>query len=156
MALQVEIIERSSVIVVTLTGRTDVGTLVPLQDALRIAASEGKTVVLDITDISHDGPLAEIIDALGPAGAMLKLVARPSATSPWLAAGPTEIYPSVEAAIEASRTGEAPRTYSTNRDLAAKFDDLRDRYAQMIDQCRQLLESAQNAQAPAADDATGL
>ena len=41
MGLQIETIEHSSAIVVTLTGATDVGALEPLQDALRVAASEG-------------------------------------------------------------------------------------------------------------------
>ena len=42
MGLQVEIVERSSVIVVTLTGPTDIAALEPLHDALQLAASERK------------------------------------------------------------------------------------------------------------------
>jgi len=41
MSLQVEIVERSSVIVVTVTGPTDIAALEPLNGALQVAAIEG-------------------------------------------------------------------------------------------------------------------
>ena len=56
MGLQVEIVERSSVIVVTLTGPTDIAALEPLHDALHVAASEGQSVVLDLREINHASP----------------------------------------------------------------------------------------------------
>jgi hypothetical protein len=139
MGLQIETIEHSSAIVVTLTSATDVGALEPLQDALRVAASEGTTVVLDISEITHNCPLTEIIDAFGPAMAAIKLVA-PSA------AGPLDrplcqhvVYPSVDAAIAAART----TSNLAKQDLAAEFDALADHYAQMIDHCPQFLDKAE-------------
>lgn len=142
MGLQIEIVERSSVIVVTLTGATDVGAIAPLQDALRVAASEGKTVVLDITELTRASSLTEIVDALGPAVMALKLVARPTSTLAQLPARHTEIYPSVGAAIAAIRDTGQIESSPTFDDLAAKFDVLRDRYAQMIEHCQQLLQHA--------------
>ena len=143
MGLQIEIVEASSVIVVTLTGATDLGAIEPLQDAIRAAAGEGQTVVLDITELSHSNPLGGIIDALGPAVAALTLVARPSATSQRQPVGPLDVYTSVDAAIDAVRADNVADHKPTDEDLAAKFDDLRQRYAQMINQCRQLLQNAE-------------
>ena len=117
MGLQIETIEHSSAIVVTLTGATDVGALEPLQDALRVAGSEGRTVVLDISEVTHNSPLTEIIDAFGPAVAALKLVARS-------AAGPLDrphchsvVYPSVDAAIAAARDGDTTTSNQAKEDL---------------------------------------
>lgn len=141
MALEVEIVERSSIIVVTLTGGTDIAALEPLNDALQVAASEGNTVVLDITELAHASPLTAIIDALGEAAEALKIVARPSVTAGDLPAGHSEVYTSVDSAIESvgSANGEP-----SDDDLVAKFDDLSARYEQMINTCRQLLDSAEN------------
>ena len=143
MGLQIKIVEACSVIVVTLTGATDLEAIEPLQDAIRSAASEGQTVVLDITELSHSHTLAGVIDALGPAVAALRLVARPSASSQRPPVGPVEVYTSVAAAIHAPRAGNVANIEPTDVDLAAKFDDLRERYAQMINQCRQLLQNAE-------------
>ena len=141
MALEVEIVERSSVIIVTLTGGTDIGALEPLNDALQVAASEGNTVVLDITELAHAGPLTTIINAIGEAAATLKIVARPSVTAGDLPAGHSEVYTSVDAAIQSVRTANGA---SSDDDLVVKFDDLSARYEQMINTCRQLLDSAEN------------
>jgi hypothetical protein len=141
MAVEVEIVARSSVIVVTLTGPTDLAALEPLNDALRVAAREGKTVVLDIRDLAHASPLTGIIDVLGPAAPTLKIVAHPSATATDPAVGYTEIYTSVDAAIDAVRSANGE---PSDGDLVAKFDDLRTRYEQMINTCRQILDSAEN------------
>jgi hypothetical protein len=144
MGLQVEIVERSSVIVVTLTGPTDIAALEPLHDALRVAASEGQTVVLDLRELTRARARAGIIEALVPAVATLKLVVR----SPTGCAQPplpgTEIYTSVDAAIAAIRADSPPNGDTTDAGLAAKFDDLSDRYAHMIGHCRQLLHDAEN------------
>ena len=144
MGLEIEIVEASSVILVTLTGATDFGAIEPLQDAIRAAASDGQAVVLDITELSFSDPLGEIIDALGPAVAALTLVARPSAAHLQLSVTPVEVYSSVDAAIGALRAGTPAASKPTDEDLAAKFDDLRQRYAQMINQCRQLLQDAES------------
>src|SRR5579862_9346257 len=104
MAVEVEIVERSSVIVVTLTGGTDIAALEPLNDAIQVAASEGKTVVLDIRELTHAGPLSGIIEVLGPVAATLKIVAHPSATASYPHVAYTEIYTSVDAAIDAVRS----------------------------------------------------
>jgi hypothetical protein len=141
MAVEVEIVERSSVIVVTLTGGTDIGALEPLHDALQVAASEGKTVVLDITELARACPLTGIIDVLGPAAATLKIVAHPSAAATDPPVGYTEVYTSVDAAIGAARSANSE---PSDGDLVAKFDDLRTRYEQMINTCRQLLDSAES------------
>ena len=107
MGLQVEIVERSSVIVVTLTGPTDIEALKPLHDALHVAAGEGQTVVLDLRELSHASGTG-IIEALGPAVATLKLVV----PSPTGAAQPpvpgTQVYTSVDAAIDAIRDKCSP------------------------------------------------
>ncbi len=64
MGLQVEIAERSSVIVVTLTGPTDIEALEPLHDASQVAASEGQTVVLDpVGTFARQLFLGETLDA---------------------------------------------------------------------------------------------
>ena len=141
MALKVEIVERSSVIVVTLTGGTDIAALGPLHDALQVAASERKTVVLDITELAHASPLTAIIDAVGPAVATLKIVARPSVTATVSAGRLPEVYASVDAAIQSVRSTNGE---PTDDDLVAKFDDLHARYEQMINACRQLLDSVEN------------
>lgn len=138
MGLHIEIIERSSVIVVTLTGATDLGALQPLHDAVQVAAGEGRTVVLDITELAPAAALTGIIDAIGPIAGTLKLVASPSTTAGKPAADYPGIYTSVEAAIGAIRPGD-PTADPSDADLAAQFDDLRERYALMIDRCRQLL-----------------
>ena len=144
MGLQIEIIERSSVIVVTLTGATELGALQPLHDALRVAAGEGKTVVVDITAVTQAGALTGVIDALGPIAGTLKLVAPYSAIAGQPPADYPEIYPSVEAAISAIRLGDPSTTKLSDADLAARFDDLRERYALMIERCRQLLQDAEH------------
>jgi hypothetical protein len=144
MGLQVEIVEGSAVIVVTLTGPTDIAALEPLHEALQVAASEGQTVVLDLRELTHASPLTDIIDALGPAVAALKLVVQ----SPTGAAQPpvprVEVYTSVDAAIDAIRNKCSPNGDTTDADLAAKFDDLSARYAHMIGHCRQLLHDVEN------------
>ena len=141
MALEVEIVERSSVIVVTFTGATDIGALEPLNDALQVAASEGKTVVLDITGLAHPSPLTDITDALGPAAATMKIVTRPSVTAAVPPGASTEVYTSVDAAIDAVRSANCK---PSDEDLVAKFNDLSARFEQMINTCRQLLDSAEN------------
>lgn len=103
MGLQIEIIERSSVIVVTLTGATDPGALEPLRGALRLAAGEGRTVVIDITGMTQAGALTGVIDAMGPMAGALKLVAPDSATTRRHGAGHPRTYISVEAAVSAAR-----------------------------------------------------
>ena len=137
MGVQIEIVERNSAIVVTLTGATDPAVLEPLQDALGVAAKEGKAVVLDITDLGENKSLDRIVTALGSAITALKVVA------PNLA-GPSEssedamvLYPNVDSAIAALRRDR----HSEDIDLAAKYDDLEKRYEQMINKCRQLLET---------------
>ncbi len=99
--------------------------------------------MLDISEVTHNIPLTEIVDAFGPAVAALKLVA-PSAV------GPLDrplcqrvVYPSVDVAIAASRDGDTTTSNPAREDLAAKFDALADHYAQMIDHCRQLLQKAE-------------
>jgi hypothetical protein len=141
MGLQIEIMERSSVIVVTLTGATD---------ALQVAVNEGTVVVLDITELTRDSPLPGISDVFGPAVAALKLVARPTATSLQPHAWKTDIYPSVDAAIAAARDGHSASSNLTDEHLAAKFGGLRDQYGQIINECRQLLRIAEM---PAGDSA---
>ena len=101
MGLQIEIVEHSSAMVVTLTGATDLGALEPLQDVLRVAAIEGTTVVLDISEIC---PLTEIIDAFEPAMAALNLTAPSAAGPPDRPLCQHVVYPSVDAAIAAART----------------------------------------------------
>lgn len=143
MGLQVEIVESASVIVMTLTGPTDIAALEPLHDALQVAASEGQTVVLDLRELAHASPMTDIIDALGPAVDTLKLVVR----SPTGAQSPVpavEVYTSLDAAIDAIRNKCFPNGDTTDADLAAKFDDLSDRYAQMIRHCRALLHDVEN------------
>ena len=144
MGLQVEIVESGSVIVMTLTGPTDIAALEPLHDALHVAASEGQTVVLDLKELTHASPLAGIIDFLGPAVDTLKLVVR----SPTGAAQPpvpaAEVYTSLDAAIDAIRSKCSPNGDTTNADLVAKFNDLSDRYTHMIGHCRQLLHDVEN------------
>ena len=103
MGLQVEIVERSSVIVVTVTGPTDIGALEPLHDALRVAASEGQTVVLDLRELTHPSPWTGIIDALGPAVATLKLVVRSPTGSAQPPVPGAAVYTGVDAAIDAIR-----------------------------------------------------
>src|ERR1700761_7993003 len=100
MGLQVEIVERSSVIVVTVTGPTDLAALEPFHDALHVAASEGQTVVLDLSELTHDSPWTGIIDGLGPASATLKLVGRSPTGSAQPAVPGAEVYTSVDAAID--------------------------------------------------------
>lgn len=143
MGLQIEIIERSSVIVVTLTGATELGALEPLHDALGVAAGEGKTVVLDITELTYAGALTGVIDAIGPTAGTLKVVASRSVTSAGPPADYPGIYPSVEAAISDIRPGTPPATALTDIDLAAEFDDRLERYALMIDRGRQLLHTTE-------------
>ena len=140
MGLQIEIIERSSVIVLTLTGATELGALEPLYDALRVAGLEGKTVVVDITAVTQPGALTGVINALGPIAGTLKLVAPHSST----AADYPETYPNVEAAVSAIRLGDPSTAKLSDADLAAMFDDLRERYALMIDRCRRLLHDAEH------------
>ncbi|HUJ64484.1 MAG TPA: hypothetical protein VLX59_03035 [Acidimicrobiales bacterium] len=144
MGLRVEIVEGSSVIVVTLTGPTDIAALEPLHDALHVAASEGKTVVLDVRELTHVTALTSIIDALGPAAATLKLVVRPPTLSAQPPVPGAEVHTSVDAAIDATGAGSSPNGATTDADLAAKFHDLSDRYAQMIGHCRQLLHDVEN------------
>jgi hypothetical protein len=144
MGLQVEIAERSSVIVVTLTGPTGIGALEPLHDALQTAASEGQTVVLDLRELTHASRLTGIVDALGPAVTTLKLVMRSPTSSTQSPVPGAEVYTSVEAAIDAIRADCAPNGDTTDADLAAKFDDLSHRYAHMIGRCRQLLPTVEN------------
>ena len=134
MGLQIKIVEACSVIVVTLTGATDLEAIEPLQDAMRAAASEGQTVVLDITKLSHTDPVTGIIDVLGPAAAALKLVARPSVIHVQLPDTAGAVYTGVADAIDAVRAGDLAPSTPTDEDLAAKFDDLRERYAAMINQ----------------------
>lgn len=143
MGLQIEIVERSSVIVVTLTGATDLGALEPLNDALRAATEEGTTVVLDITQVAQAGALTAIIEAIGPAATTLKLVSTPSTKAGLPPGGYPGIYASVEAAIAVIRAAETSSAQPSDADLAAKFADLGERYEQMIDQCRQLLYGAE-------------
>ena len=143
MSLQIEIIERSSVIVVTLTGATELGALDPLHDALGVAAGEGKTVVLDITELAYAGPLTGVIDAIGPTAGTFKVVASRLATSAGPPADYPRIYPSVEAAISDIRLGASPTSELTDIDLVAEFDDRGERYALMIDRCRQLLQTTE-------------
>lgn len=140
MALEVEIVERSSVIVVTLTGATDIEALEPLADALQVAASEGNTVVLDITELAHASPL-RIIDTLGPAAATLKIVARPSASANDEPGEYPMVYTSVNAAIQSVRSANGE---PSDDGLVAKFHDLSARYEQMINTCRKLLDSVEN------------
>jgi hypothetical protein len=121
MGLQVEIVERSSVIVMTLTGLTDIGELEPLHDALHVAASEGQAVVLDLTGLSRASPGTEIIDALGPAAATLKLVARFPTGSAQPPVPGAEVYPSVDAAIAAIRNSSSPSGEPTGADLARQI-----------------------------------
>jgi len=145
MGLQVEIVERSSVIVVTLTGPTDITALGPLHDALQVAATEGQTVVLDLRELIHTTSLTDMITALAPAVATLKLVVPSPTGSPQPPVPGAEVYPSVDAAIDAIRAECSPnRGDPTHADLAAKFGDLSARYAHMIGQCRQLLDNVEN------------
>lgn len=144
MGLQVEIVERSSVIVVTLTGPTDIAALEPLHDALQVAASEGKAVVLDLRELTHASPVTGIIEALGPVEATLKLVVRAPADSALPPVTGAEVYTSIDAAIAATRAEGSHNGEPTDADLTAKFDDLRHRYAQMIGHCRQLLHNVEN------------
>ena len=145
MGLEIEIVERSSVIVVTISGGTPIEALEPLHDALRVAANEGQTVVVDLSELTDTDPLGGIIDTLGPAAPALKLVARPSPPPIQVPGGHTEIYPSVDAAISAARGVGQTASDPTHVDLAAKFDALAERYAQMINHCRQLLAYADGA-----------
>jgi hypothetical protein len=138
MGLQVEIVERRSVMVVTLTGPTDIGALQALHEALQVAASEGKTVVLDLRDLTDATSLTGIIDALGVVVATVKLVVRSPADSAQPPVPGAEVYTSIDAAMDAARAEP------TDADLAAKFDDLCDRYARMIGHCRQLLHDVDN------------
>ena len=144
MGLQVEIVERSSVIVVTVTGPTDLAALEPFHDALHVAASEGQTVVLDLSELTHDSPWTGIIDGLGPASATLKLVGRSPTGSAQPAVPGAEVYTSVDAAIDAIRAERGLNGDTTDAELAAKFDHLSDRYAHMIGLCRQLLHNVEN------------
>jgi hypothetical protein len=144
MGLGVEIVEGGSVIVMTLTGPSDIAALEPLHDALQVAASQGQTVLLDLRELAPVPPLTDIIDALGPAVATLKLVV----PSPTLAAQPpgpaAQVYTSVDAAIDAIQNQRSPHGDTTDAELAAKFHDLSDRYAHMIGHCRQLLHNVEN------------
>ena len=129
--------------VVTLTGATDAGAREPLQDALRVAATEGTTVVPDISEITHNSPLTEIADIFGPAATALKLAA-PSAARPLdRPLCHSVVYPRVDAAIAAARDRDSTTSNPAKEDLAAKFDAPADQYAQMIDHCRQLLHKAE-------------
>lgn len=141
MAIEIEIVEPSSIIVVTLTGGTDIGALQLLDDALQMAANEKKTVVLDIRELTHASPPTGIIDALGSVATTLKIVASPSVNPNDRPVGYPEVYTSVDAAIES--VGAADGELSDN-DLVTKFDDLSARYEQMINTCRQLLDRAEN------------
>jgi hypothetical protein len=106
MGLQVEIVERSSVIVVTLTGPTDIAALEPLHDALQVAASEGQTVVLDLRELTHSTPLTDMIAALGSAVATLMLVVPSTTGSP-------------QSAVPGLRDGDPIGSTATGADAAA-------------------------------------
>jgi hypothetical protein len=146
MGLQVEIVERSSVIVVTLTGATDIGALEPLHDALRVAAGDGQAVVLDVRELTHAPTSGGIIDDLGLTAATLKLVARSSTESARPPVSGVEVYPSVHAAIDAIRAEYPTNSHLIAANPAAQSDDLRERFAQMINGCRQLLERVEDSQ----------
>ena len=108
MGLQVEIVERGSVIVMTLTGPTDITALEPLHDALQVAASEGQTVVLDLWELTHASPLTDIIDALGPAVATLKLVVQSPTGAAQPAVPRVEVYTSDVDACDDALRGVGP------------------------------------------------
>ena len=108
MGLQVEIVERGSVIVMTLTGLTDIAALEPLHDALQAAAGEGQTVVLDLRELSHASPLTDIIDALGPAVDTLKLVVQSPTGAAQPAVPRVEVYTSDVDACDDALRGVGP------------------------------------------------
>ena len=141
--------------VVTLTGATHVGALEPLQDALRVAASGGTTVVLDISEVTHTSPSIEIVDACGPTVAALKLVAPSAAGPPDRPLCQSVVYSNIDAAIAGAGDGETTTSNPAKEDLAARFDDLADQYAQMIDHCRQLLHKAELSAGGSAQPSTG-
>jgi hypothetical protein len=143
MGLEVEIVEHGSIIVVTITGPTDIAALQPLRDALEVAVGEGQTIVVDISELTHTSSWTAIIDALGPAVATRTVVVR-SPGSPQLSLPRTGAYTSVDAAIEAIRAERSPNGNTNDTNLTAKFDDLSDRYAKMISHRRQLLSNIEN------------
>jgi hypothetical protein len=100
--------------------------------------------VLDLRELIHASPVTGIIDAVGPAVATLKLVVRAPTDSAPPPVTETEVYTSIDAAIDATRAERSHNGEPTDADLTAKFDDLRHRYAQMIGHCRQLLRNAEN------------
>jgi hypothetical protein len=149
MGLCIDIVERHSVIVVTITGRADAGALEPLQDALRVAASAARTVVVDITALTDARSRTGILEVLDREPAMVKVVTRPSPTGSQppnhLTDVTAEVYASVGAAIDATRAGRTGKTEPSDDDLAAKFGTLTKRYAEMINRCRQLLQDAETS-----------
>jgi len=88
--------------------------------------------------------LTSTINALGTAAATLKLVVPSPSGSSQPPVAETEVYTNVNPAIDAIGAEYSPNGDPTDPDLAAKFDDLRDLYAQMIGHCRQLLQNVEN------------
>jgi hypothetical protein len=150
MGLHIEIVERRSVIVVKLSGPTDLASLNPLQAAVSAAISDGQEVVLDLTELvcADLGSLSGLIEDLGPsAAAHLKVVhsrGSPADQSPETAWGPIRIYPNV---IEATRPSDSQPPHGADdlAEMRVKFDALGDKYQQAIKACRDLLRTAEEA-----------
>lgn len=103
MGIQIEITEQRSVIVVTLSGATGVTALAPLTEALLAAASEGRSIIIDINNLRDidTSSLAELIDLLGLAPVQLKVVSeRTGSEQRWAALSQIDTDPSVAAALD--------------------------------------------------------
>jgi anti-anti-sigma regulatory factor len=165
MRLQIEVSDRDSAIVVTLSGNTDVGALEPLKAALVAAASEGRAVVVVLDGLAevNTASLKDLIEGTGTAATHIRLVtARPELRLQILRAGvdPIEVHSSVAAATGRHRSppetchmvleNEEPATDAGSGlgqpghcDLGAKYANLQAQYREAIARCRELLQTVE-------------
>ena len=159
MGLQIDVGDQDSTIVITVSGGTDVAAPEPIRDALFAAAQEGRTVVLDLSqlvDLDAEG-LRQFLNRIEAIGDRIRLVAdRPDIRRLLAQADPgsTGIHATVAAAVEAEtqpstakdRTDANGHDHGPSRELQAMFADLEDQYRQAIERCRELLETAEHQQ----------